>query len=112
MLRAEGIPTGFCYQRLMLFDKPEDGYCIHALNAVYFQSLSKWIRLDTRCNKPGVDAQFSTDEEKLAFTVQEKLDEKDYPKNYVRPYPQTIETLRKHTNALEMYQYHLPELIS
>lgn len=112
LLRSEGIPTGFCYQRLMLFDKPEDGYSIHALNTIYLQSLNKWIRLDTRGNKPGVDAQFSTDKEKLAFTVREKLDEKDYPMNYVEPHSQTIDILKQHTNALEMYKYHLPESIS
>lgn len=27
LLRAHGIPVGFCYQRLMLGDKPTDGYC-------------------------------------------------------------------------------------
>jgi transglutaminase-like putative cysteine protease len=37
LLRSQGIPTGFCYQRLMLFDTPEKGYCIHALNAVFFK---------------------------------------------------------------------------
>src|SRR5690625_3701657 len=58
LLRSEGIPTGFCYQRLMLFDTPEKGYCIHALNAVFLKTINKWIRLDTRGNKPGIDAQF------------------------------------------------------
>ena|SRR5699024_214822 len=109
LLRSEGIPTGFCYQRLMLFDTPEKGYCIHALNAVFLKSIDKWIRLDTRGNKPGIDAQFSTDEEKLAFTIQEKLDEKDYPIIYIEPHHKTISTLKNHTNALEMYKYHLPE---
>lgn len=109
LLRSEGIPTGFCYQRLMLFDTPEKGYCIHALNAIFLESIDKWIRLDTRGNKPGIDAQFSTDEEKLAFTIQEKRDEKDYPIIYVEPHHQTISTLKDHTNALEMYKYHLPE---
>ncbi len=48
LLRSQGIPTGFCYQRLMLFDTPEKGYSIHAMNAVYLKSHSKWIRLDAR----------------------------------------------------------------
>ncbi len=111
LLRSEGIPTGFCYQRLMLFDTPEKGYCIHALNAVFLESINKWIRLDARGNKLGIDAQFSTDEEKLAFTVQEELDEKDYPIIYVEPHSKTISTLEAHTNALEMYKYHLPEYL-
>lgn len=73
LLRSEKIPTGFCYQRLMLFDTPEKGYCIHALNAVFLESINKWIRLDARGNKPGIDAQFSTDEEKLAFTLDSRV---------------------------------------
>jgi len=109
LLRSQGIPTGFCYQRLMLFDTPEKGYCIHALNAVYLETISKWIRLDTRGNKKGINAQFLLDKEKLAFTVQEQFDEKDYPIIYVKPHPKTISTLEKHTNAVEMYKYYLPE---
>lgn len=75
LLRSQGIPTGFCYQRLMLFDTPDKGYCIHALNAVFLQSLNKWIRLDSRGNKTGIDAQFSLDHERLAFHTQQELDE-------------------------------------
>ncbi len=108
LLRSQGIPTGFCYQRLMLFDTPEKGYCIHALNAVYIISLNKWIRLDARGNKKGVNAQFSTDKEMLAFSVNPELDEIDYPIIFVEPNRKTIEVLRKHNNALEMYLNFLP----
>lgn len=111
LLRSQGIPTGFCYQRLLLFDTPEKGYCIHALNAVFLRTRNKWIRLDTRGNKQGINAQFSIDEERLAFTVHEELGERDYPIIYVRPHPKTISTLEEHTNATEMYQYHLPEYL-
>jgi len=111
LLRSEGIPTGFCYQRLMLFDTPEKGYCIHALNAIYLRTINKWIRLDTRGNKEGINAQFSTDKEMLAFIIQEELDEKDYPIIYTKPHPKTISTLKEHTNAIEMYKQHLPEYL-
>ena len=40
---------------------------VDALNTVYIDSLQKWIRLDARGNKPGVNAKFSLAEEKLAF---------------------------------------------
>lgn len=30
------------------WDIPETGFGIHALNAVYIKSLSRWIRLDAR----------------------------------------------------------------
>ena len=108
ILRLQGIPTGFCYQRLMLFDTPEKGYSLHALNAVYLKALNKWIRLDARGNKKGVDAQFLLDEEKLAFSVNEKFDEKDYPIIFVKPNTKTITVLKEHTDALEMYKHYLP----
>ncbi|NRD76996.1 transglutaminase family protein [Bacillus sp. BRMEA1] len=109
LLRSQGIPTGFCYQRLMLFDTPEKGYALHTLNGVYLQSLDRWIRLDARGNKPGVQAEFSTSEEILAFPIQENFDEKDYPWIYAEPNPKTIAVLEEHTNTLEMYQFGLPE---
>ena len=95
LLRSQGIPTGFCYQRLMLFDTPEKGYCIHALNVVFFKSLNKWVRLDPRGNKEGIDAQFSIEEEKLAFLINEELDEKDYPVIYAKPHPKIVAVFRR-----------------
>lgn len=109
LLRTQGIPTGFCYQKLMLFDTPEQGYCIHALNAVYLQSLNKWMRLDARGNKQGVDAQFSLEEEKLAFPVNKECDEEDYPVIYVHPHPKIVDVLKNHSDLLEMYLHHLPD---
>jgi len=107
LLRLQGIPTGFCYQRLMLFDTPEKGYCIHALNAIFLKSFNKWIRVDARGNKEGIDAQFSIEEEKLAFPINEELDEKDYPVIYAKPHPKIVAVLEENTDALEMYKYHL-----
>ncbi|UOQ87554.1 transglutaminase-like domain-containing protein [Gracilibacillus salinarum] len=109
LLRSQGIPTGFCYQRLMLFDTPEKGYSLHALNAVYLQQLDKWIRLDARGNNKNVDAQFSLDEERLAFPVQQQFGEIDYPTIFVRPNQQTLDVLERNADMLEIYQHYLPE---
>ncbi|MEG0260941.1 MAG: transglutaminase family protein [Lysinibacillus sp.] len=109
LLRAQGIPAGFCYQRLMLFDIPDKGYCLHALNGVYLSSINRWIRLDARGNKPGVQAEFSIDKEILAFSIQESFDEKDYPIIYFEPNAKTIATLEENKNCLDMYQFHLPD---
>ena len=108
LLRKSGIPCGFCYQRLMLFDTPDKGYCLHAFNGVYIQSLKKWIVLDARGNKPGVEAEFSLTIEKLAFSVKEEMGEKTYPYIFVAPNKQTIDILKKSTDAIDMYKYHLP----
>ncbi len=108
LLRSKGIPTGFCYQLVTLGDTPDTGYCIHALNAVYLKSLQRWIRLDARGNKKGVDAQFSIDEEKLAFPIRKQYDEKDYPIIYTRPNANTISVLKQNSDCIQMYQHHLP----
>ncbi|NEW04949.1 transglutaminase family protein [Paenibacillus sp. SYP-B3998] len=108
LLRYKGIPTGFCYQRLTLGDTPDTGYCIHALNAVYIQAMDRWVRLDARGNKAGVDAQFSMDSKKLAFPVREYYEEIDYPVIYVNPCPETIAVLKEQTDCLNMCLNHLP----
>lgn len=83
LLRAINVPTGLCYQRVTIGDTPEFGHCLHALNAVYIFELNKWIRLDARGNKNGVNAQFSTEEEQLAFPIRIHYGEIDYPTIYI-----------------------------
>jgi Transglutaminase-like superfamily len=109
LLRAQGIPTGFCYQRLAAGATPEMGYNLHGLNAVFLPSEAKWIRLDARGNKPGVQSEFSTGEERLAYVVRPELGEIDYPTIYARPHPKVVKALREHTNCLHLCQYFLPD---
>jgi transglutaminase-like putative cysteine protease len=109
VLRGMGIPAGISYQRLTLYDKPEDGFCVHALNTVYLREFDKWIRLDPRGNKEGIEAQFSIDEEKLAFPIRPEYGELDYLENYDEPHPDIIKALENNNDCLEMYQNDLPE---
>lgn len=109
ILRGMGIPAGISYQRLTLYDKPEDGFCIHALNTVYLSEYEKWIRLDARGNKEGVNAQFSIDEEKLAFPIRVEYGEIDYLTNYVNPHPEIIKALENNSDGRVMYEHKLPE---
>jgi len=67
LLRANGIPAGFCYQRLSVTgDGPP--FCLHGLNAVYLQEYG-WYRVDPRGNRNGIDAQFTPPDECLAFEL-------------------------------------------
>lgn len=109
LLRGMGVPAGICYQRLTLYDEPEDGYCIHALNTVYLREYSRWIRLDARGNKEGVDAQFSIDEEKLAFPIRQEYGEIDYTTNFTEPHPAITRVLNDHQDCMVMYRSGLPE---
>lgn len=81
MLRAYGIPTGFCYQRIFMGEGL--GYHLHCYNAVYLNG--KWIKLDARGNKEGIDAQFSLDEPKLAFEIDQELGESDIEGIFATP---------------------------
>lgn len=111
LLRACGIPAGICYQRLTLGDAPETGFCIHALNAVYIKALDKWIRLDARGNKVGVDAQFDLGRERLAFPVRKDIGEEDYGIVYANPSDKLMKVLEESKDALYMYLNCLPDSI-
>lgn len=111
LLRGIGIPCGFCYQRLMIFDAPEKGYALHAFNGVYIETLHRWIRIDARGNKLGVHAEFSLEEEQLAYHVNEEMNEKEYSFIFMKPNEKTMETLRNNQNAKVMYKYSLPDAL-
>ena len=106
LLRASGIPAGFCYQALCR-DAPYEGYCLHGLNALYLGSLDRWIRVDSRGNTNGVDAQFNVEEEQLAFPVREHLGEVDYEEIFVDPLTEVVDVLTDYDDLDEMWQ-HLP----
>ncbi|MGW7381238.1 transglutaminase domain-containing protein [Streptomyces sp. NPDC054794] len=90
LLRAEDIPTALCYQRLAHDDGA--GHAVHALVAVRFNGA--WHRQDPRGNKPGVDAHFSLDGERLAWVPDPKSGEVDYPVLYPAPHPAVLAALK------------------
>lgn len=67
LLRANGIPAGFCYQRLSVDDAGQR-FCLHGFNALYLPA-SGWLRIDPRGNKPGVNVQFDLPHQRLAFAL-------------------------------------------
>lgn len=94
ILRFLKIPTGFCYQKLEF----EEGFGLHGLNAVFIRVLDKWIRLDSRGNKRGIDAQFSLNKEILAYTPRPENGEIDYPIIYPLPNRRVLEILKESEN--------------
>jgi transglutaminase-like putative cysteine protease len=112
LLRAAGIPSGICYQRLTLLDDDSAGYAVHALNTVWLESLGRWIRFDARGNKPGVAAEFSLDEERLAFPIRAQYDEIDYLVNLPAAHPLIASTLAENDDVLEMYRRRLPDALT
>ena len=106
LLRAEGIPTGLCYQRLA------DGagsHVLHGLVAVYLEG--RWHRLDPRGNNANVDAQFTLYRERVAYVADPAAGELDYPDVLVRPAPAVLATLRSSDDVLELCRAGLPASI-
>ena len=101
LLRANGIPTAFCYQRLSCSEYAENAYCLHGLNAIYLKEYG-WYRVDARGNKEGVNAEFTPPIEKLAFELQEH--EFDLPERYSEPLPEVVEALKKYSCYDEMIE--------
>ena len=111
LLRCNNIPSGFSYQRLALTDDPNSTFCIHALNTIYLKSLDKWIRVDARGNKEGVNALFSLDKEYLAFPISRE-GEIDYHDNHAYPSINLMEALENSSDMLDLYYNHLPDELS
>jgi len=101
LLRCSGIPAGLCYQRLVAGSSPRAGYFVHGLNAVFLSDEERWIRLDARGNKQNVNAQFSTENEMIAYTVRIGYGEMDFPMIYAKPPLSVIEALDKCKNPME-----------
>src|SRR5580700_725150 len=105
LLRANGIPAGFCYQRLGI-DDTGAAYSLHGLNAVYLPEFG-WYRVDSRGNKPGVNAQFSPPVEQLAFHVNFP-GERNYPGIFSDPLPVVVTALRTYPTWEALYK-NLPD---
>lgn len=103
LLRCKCIPTGFCYQKLILDDETAPVLIYHGLNGVYISEYEKWIRLDARGNKEGVNAQFSLDEEHLAFPIRTEKGEEDGFIIYPNPDRKVLERLRKYKTRTELW---------
>ncbi|MBT9314809.1 transglutaminase-like domain-containing protein [Leptothoe spongobia] len=90
LLRANGIPAGFCYQRLSINDQGAP-YCLHGLSAVYLPEIG-WYRMDARGNRQGVDARFRPPQEQLAFQLK-LTEEVDFPAILSEPLALVIKAL-------------------
>ena len=103
LLRRQGIPAGFCYQRLILDDEAAPYLILHGLNGVFLAEYDRWIRLDARGNKKGVDAQFSVEEERLAFPVRSELGEEDIMTVYPEPDANVVKKFREHATRTGLW---------
>jgi hypothetical protein len=101
LLRANGIPSGLCYQRLAI-ETEGLPYCIHGLNAVYLKKYG-WYRVDARGNKLGMSGDFCPPIERLAFPILQP-GEKDLPGIWPEPLPAVIKSLTTKRTVQEVHE--------
>ncbi len=104
LLRCKEIPAGFCYQKLILDDETAPVLIYHGLVGAYIKELGTWVRLDARGNKDGVDAQFSIEEERLAFPIRPELGEVDDHTVYPNPDKKVLEHLQKYETRTQLWE--------
>ena len=106
LLRANNIPTGFCYQRLFCDEYKKDSYCLHGLNAIHLKDFG-WYKVDARGNKEGVDAQFLPPNEQLAFELIEG--ESDLDEIYSEPLEVVVKALSQN---FDLMIHNFPDICS
>lgn len=104
LLRCKSIPAGFCYQKVILDDETAPVLIYHGLVGVYIKEVEKWIRLDARGNKEGVNAQFSLEAEQLAFPIRPELGEVDDYVVYPSPDVKVLERLQKYRIRTQLWE--------
>lgn len=106
LLRANAIPTGFCYQRLSV-DGAGPPFCLHGLNAVHLLGIG-WYRIDARGDREGIETDFDPPSERLAF--EPRLDgEVTFDEIWPAPLPVVLEALTGHRSYAQLLD-HLPDL--
>ena len=90
LLRAARIPSGLCYQRLSL-DSRAGSFVLHGLVGVLMPD-QRFLRIDPRGNRPGIDARFTPSRESLAFETTSP-GEADLPGVFARPVPAVVAAL-------------------
>lgn len=103
LLRCKSIPAGLCYQKVILDDDTAPVLIYHGLNGVYISEYNKWIRLDARGNKEGVNAQFSLETEQLAFSIRPEMGEEDIMIVYPEPDIKILEKLKGNKTRTELW---------
>ena len=106
LLRPQGIPTGFCFQRMRM---NTGSYAVHCYNAIYLSG--RWIKVDARGNKQGINAQFSSDEPILAYPCRLEYDEYFWSGIYAAPHDATMKMLER-AKSLQDILDTIPDLIT
>jgi transglutaminase-like putative cysteine protease len=105
LLRANGVATGFVYQRLAL-DEHGHAFCLHDLNAVWLPETG-WYRVDARGNRPDLWADFAPPCEVLPY-ASTLPGERLFNGIWAEPVPLVVDALRRHRTRAEL-EANLPD---
>lgn len=111
LLRCKSVPSGLCYQKIIVNDEEQPVYAYHGLNGIYLKEYNKWIRVDARGNKNGVNAQFLIDDEQLAYSIDSQRGEEDDFTVYPEPDAYIVENLKKNKTRTELWN-NLPDKLA
>jgi transglutaminase-like putative cysteine protease len=109
LLRSQGIPTGFCFQRLTRLVDDSKGYLVHCYNAVWLDG--HWVKLDARGNTNGKNAQFSLGEPILAFPCRPQYQEYFLPGIYAKPHEESMNALKRAASLQDVLE-NLPDAVN
>ena len=109
LLRSQGIPSGFCFQRVTRLGDDSKGYCVHGYSAVWLGG--HWIKLDARGNTNGKNAQFSIGEPILAYPCRSQYQEYFWPGVYANPQAETMHVLERAANLQDVLE-NLPDAVN
>jgi transglutaminase-like putative cysteine protease len=104
LLRAVGIPAGFCYQVLRMDPDIDDETVLHGFNAIYLATLDRWIRVDARGNTGNINARFSLENEQLAFVMNPEADEFIYEAIFAAPVSSVVRKLRRYRTLSQLLE--------
>ena len=99
LLRANGIPAGFGYQRLSVADSGPP-FCLHGFNAVAL-SEQGWYRVDARGDRPGIRTSFDPPREVLAYRPRHP-GERTFEEIWAEPLPVVVDALRRCGDVSEL----------
>ncbi len=109
LLRAQGIPTGFGYQRLVDPGCPS-GYALHGWAAAWLADEERWLPLDPAGRSEGGALAFRLDPPHFAHRPDPEAGEMHFPTLYARPARTVVDLLEK-AETLARIRPYLPNAL-
>lgn len=91
LMRASGIPAGFCYQ--IRYDNDLERLVVHGFNGVYIQELDSWVRIDACMHVDVNDWGFDPFKDSTVRSIQEDIGESDDYNVYQSPSKKLLKAL-------------------